>query len=141
MARDNAEPKSGGRKYYYSKCATCHTKVNISAYSCPRCKNRITWDANRKEWEVQAVYGSRDPDDEIYGITLCSVERCMVCETALGGHPCRYVMCYGTNRADRCDCASCERYEARRYACCQEARKENEAIEAALFSRGAIQGE
>jgi hypothetical protein len=131
MARDNAEPEGGERRYYYGKCATCHTKVNIGAYFCPKCRNRVDWDANRKEWASQTVYGSRDPGDEIYGIRLCGVERCMVCETALGGHPCRYAMCYGTGRGS---CALCERYEARRYACCQERQREHAAA-------GAIQND
>jgi hypothetical protein len=122
----------------YGKCATCHIKVNINAYYCPRCKNPADWDANRKEWVMQTVYGSHNRDDEIYGIRLCSAARCIVCEAALGGHFCRYAYCYGTGRGK---CALCGKYEARRYACCQEARKENEAIEAALFSRGAIQND
>jgi hypothetical protein len=136
MARDDAGPGSGSgsgeRRYIYSKCATCHTKVHVAAFYCPRCKNRTEWNANKKEWEPQTVYGSRNPEDLIYGVRLCGVDRCMVCEAALGGHPCRYAVCYGTGRGN---CALCERYEARRYACCQAARKENAA------ARGAIQND
>jgi hypothetical protein len=119
MARDEAGPgpESGERLYYYSKCATCHAKVHIGAFYCPRCKNRTDWNANKKEWETQAVYGSRNPEDRLYGLVLCAAERCMVCERALLGNPCRYASCYGTGRGR---CELCGRYEAARYGCCRE---------------------
>jgi hypothetical protein len=126
MARDEAGPgpESGERRYNYSKCATCHTKVHLGAFYCPRCKNRIDWNANKKEWVTQVVYGSRNPEDLIYGINLCAVERCMVCERALLGNPCRSASCYGTGRGR---CELCGRYEAARYACCRERLRENAA--------------
>jgi hypothetical protein len=125
MARDEGAPEGGRREYLYSKCATCHMKVNISAHVCPRCKNRVSWNANKAEWEVQVVYGSHNSEDWIYGQQLCGTERCMVCEKALLGNPCRYAYCYGTGRGR---CALCERFEAERYSCCQERQRENAAI-------------
>jgi hypothetical protein len=98
--------------------------VNISAFFCPRCKNRVTWNAVRKEWVPKTIYESCNPEDWLYGKMLCNADRCMVCDATLAGRPCRYEMCYGTGRGD---CASCERYEAVRYACCQMRQRENEA--------------
>jgi hypothetical protein len=126
MARDEKKAEETGerREYWYAKCATCHTKVNINAYWCPRCKNRVTWNANRGEWETQVIHASRNPDDRIYELQLCRVERCMVCETALLGNPCRYAFCYGIGRGR---CGLCGKFEPVRYACCQERQRENAA--------------
>jgi hypothetical protein len=135
MARDDSPAagggpgECGGREYLYGICATCHLKVHISTYLCPRCKNRITWNANRKEWVTGVVYYSRNPEDRLYGMRLCSVAKCIVCEEALLGNPCRYEMCYGTGRGE---CEKCGKYENRRYRCCQEAQREEAAIEEAM---------
>lgn len=136
MARDDREEagggqaERGGREYSYRKCATCHMKVHLSAYECPRCKNRVNWDANRKERVNDTIYSSHNPEDRIYETKLCSVERCMVCEEALLGNPCRHEYCYGTGRSDQCE--ACGRNEHRRYRCCQEAQREEAALEEAM---------
>jgi hypothetical protein len=133
MARDDGQGECGGKEYLYGRCATCHIKVNINAYFCPRCKNRVDWNANRKEWGYWGVYASGNPEDRLYGMRLCSVERCMVCEEALRGNPCRYAVCYGTGRGR---CGLCGKYEAARYACCQARREEAGAIQNDPAGRG-----
>jgi hypothetical protein len=135
MARDAKAPEGEReREYLYALCATCRLKVNIYAFSCPRCKNRVNFNAHKGEWTNEGVYGSADPDDKIYGTLLCSTERCMVCAEALRGNPCRYAYCFGTGRGR---CALCERFEAARCACCRERQKEN----AALAAEWAIQND
>jgi hypothetical protein len=128
MARDEAYAgEERQREYLYSLCATCRMKVNVNAFRCPRCKNRVDYNANKDEWTNGGVYASGDAGDRIYSIRLCSVEHCMACKEALGGKPCRYVYCYGTGRGK---CALCGKFEAVRYACCQERQRENAAFAA-----------
>jgi RNA polymerase subunit RPABC4/transcription elongation factor Spt4 len=92
------QANSDREEFMYSVCPTCKEKVNIFAYSCPKCGNRTAKNAYTGEWVTQVVYGSKDPKDYIYSIMLNDFKRCPGCHITQAGKPCKYVYCFATSK-------------------------------------------
>jgi len=103
------EEKTSEKKavYMFKKCLPCRIKLNINVYRCPKCARRAD----------DMIYGSSNPDDATYGMSI-NQDKCCLCSNTLQGNPCLYVICFGTGRGA---CETCKRFNSTRFECCQRA--------------------
>jgi len=115
MAVENKKEHQSTKKYIFKRCRSCKLKVHVSAITC-QCGTKVE----------DMTYGSNDPSDALYNLSLNSVDKCISCITVQQGNPCRYTICFGSGRG-KCDL--CRRFDASRFQCCQEIQQKERRLD------------
>jgi hypothetical protein len=114
------------KAYVYEKCQGCGAKLHVGARLCLKCGADYSHKCSTGEWQ-QVIYGSSNPEDDIYSRPMNRIEKCMQCANVTQrGIVCERKFCFGIGRKGNCE--ACKEFNFTVYECCQGVQREEEAL-------------